>query len=218
MRKITLLFLLMLPFIGFAQNEQSAKQNKFGVGLGYNFNPVMGDSIRPIELAFRYRMGNKHTFELYTPLYFNKVNTKDGTNDVKKQTLYGIGFGYDYTFYTHSNLNFFAGISADYQWYQSRWDFHRINETENTDWTYYEWRKIEGISIKPNIGIRLDFERVTVESKIGITGTFSRHNRYSYSHKKYPASENESEMFFPDEKTNGTKIQPNLFINISYHF
>lgn len=218
MKKLTLLFFILLPYIGYAQTEQPVKQHMFGVGLGYNLNSVMGDSIRPMELSLRYRLNNKHTFEVYTPIFFNKVHTKDGTNDVKKQTLLGVGIGYDYTFYTHSYLNFFAGISADYQWYQNRWDFHRMNVQENKDWVYYEWNKLNGINVKPNIGLRFSFTHLDFESKINLFISKTHHERYAYSEKTFLYSSMISEVFFPDEKFNKLQIGSDLLIKITYLF
>lgn len=54
--------------MGFAQTEYSSGFRKIGVGIGYNSNSVIGDSIRPLELSLRYRINDKHTFRVYTPI------------------------------------------------------------------------------------------------------------------------------------------------------
>ena len=112
--KTILLTLSALMFLitgtSHAQAEQPAQKHRLGIGLGYNFNSVMGDSIRPAEISLRFQINDKHTLQAYVPIGFNRLSTQDGTNDVKKQTLWDVGIGYDYTFYTSTHLIFFCRI------------------------------------------------------------------------------------------------------------
>jgi hypothetical protein len=72
MKITTLLFLLIIPFMGFAQMNQPSDFKKLGIGIGYNFHPAMSDSIRPIELSLRYRINDRHTLQVYTPVSYKK--------------------------------------------------------------------------------------------------------------------------------------------------
>lgn len=120
MKKITLSLLLFISFMGYAQTEQPSQKHKFGVGLGYNINSVMDDSIRPVEISLRYRINDKHTLQLYVPFLkqnhsfrsevpsFHLVQT---VLDTQKNAL-GIGIGYDYRVYSYSFVDLLVGARA----------------------------------------------------------------------------------------------------------
>lgn len=224
MRKVTLLFLLIIPFIGYAQVDEPTSTKNFGVGIGYNFHSVMSDSIRPLELSLHYRIDDRHKLHLFTPVAYQKTDIRDA-DDTRKKTLWGVGAGYDYTFYKHSFLSFFVGIESDYQWYQNRRDLHTVyyeienNEISNeVDWTYYDWIRIKGLSVQPNSGVRFNFNKVTAEFKFGLMYSSLRHKKYSYSKKTRLNSSNAGEMYYPEEHKDIHKFQPSLSLNLLYYF
>lgn len=224
MRKTTLLFLLIIPFIGFAQVDHPTKFKKFGVGIGYNFHSVMNDSIRPFELSLHYRINDKHKLHLFAPVGYQKTDIRD-VDDTRKKTLWGVGVGYGYSFYKHSFLTFFVGIKSDYLWYQNRRDLHAVyyeignNETSNeVDLTYYDWIRIKGLSVHPNSGVRFNFNKVATEFKLGLIYSSLRHKKHSYSKEVRPNFSNEGEMYYPEEYKDIQKFQPALSVNLIYYF
>ena len=172
-KMILLIWLVSISFIGFSQDLR-----KIGIGFGYHTTSIVGDSVRPFELSLRYRINNKHTLQVYAPLWLKKDNQKiehwaDFTKDEHKKmykqiythSLWGIGLGYDYTFYSYSQFNFFTGISTDFQRYEYRNDYYNINyiqlgPIDNRPPVYddfykkietsYYWDRKTGISIIPN--------------------------------------------------------------------
>jgi len=200
-KMILLIWLTTIPFIGFSQDFR-----KVGLGIGYHTTSIVGDSVRPFELSLRYRINNKHTLQVYAPLWLKKDNQKiehwaDFTKDEHKKmykqiythSLWGIGLGYDYTFYSYSQFNFFTGISTDFQWYEYRKDFYHINyiqlgPIDNRPPVYddfykkietsYYWDRKMGISIIPNTGIRFATDKITMEAKLGLY--FSGFNMKAY--------------------------------------
>src|SRR5690554_939689 len=200
MRKIIFLFLLITPVLGFGQDDAPNTFRKFGVGIGYHSNSVIGDSIRPLELSLRYRINDRHTLQLYTPLSYKRKSIRY-MDDVRKYTLWGIGLGYDYRIYAYSYLNFFAGLSADYQWYQERYDSYfkdRIGTSGSyeVEKTYYYWHKVKGVTLNPNIGLRLSFGRLTSEIRVNVPFSKLRNKAYSYSEETVHFGNTSGEGFF----------------------
>ena len=60
---IFLLCILAMP----ASAQENIK--KFGIGLGYHSASIVGDSVRPFDISFRYRINERHTLTLYAPLW-----------------------------------------------------------------------------------------------------------------------------------------------------
>src|SRR5690554_5624425 len=221
---LTLLLLVFLPYTGFAQASSSTDFKKFGIGLGYSFPSFMSDSIRPIELSFRYRINDKHTLQLYAPLSYKKASIRN-LDDTRKETLWGLGLGYDYTFYSYDYLSFFVGLSGDYQWYESRRDFFAIYDAYydgdivgKVEKNYFDWKRVNGLSINPGWGIRLIFSRMTIEANMGLSLSMSRHKRYAYSKEIHPASTMEGESFFPENNIRENKFIAKYSIKIHYYF
>jgi len=224
MKRTFFLFLLIFPVLGFAQTNQPSGLKKIGVGIGYNFNSVMSDSIRPIEFSLRYRINDRHTLQLYAPLSYKRSSIRKA-DDTRKETLWGVGLGYDYTFYTYSHLNFFAGLSADYQWYQTRHDTYYKGPRHLTDGTsyevertYYYWHKVNGLVINPNIGMRLSFGSLTSEIRLNVPLSKLRKEAYSFSEEIYNAGSSTSEGLYPDDKINELKFSTNISAHIIYYF
>ncbi len=221
---LTLLFLLLLPSSGFAQTSSSIDFKKLGVGIGYSSSSVIGDSIRPVKLSFRYRIGDKHTVQLYTPLSYKRSSIRH-SDDTRKETLWGLGLGYDYTFHTYTYLDFFVGLNTDYQWYQTRHDsyykypIHNVDGTSyEIEETYYFWHKVNGLVVNPNIGTRLSFGNITSEVVINIPFSKLKKEAYSFYEEIVPAGKSTSEKFYPDNKINKLKLSTNISINIAYYF
>lgn len=224
MRRATLLFLLIIPFIGFAQVDQPTGFKKFGVGVGYNFHSVMNDSIRPLELSLHYRINDKHKLHLFAPLSYDKKELRN-VDDTWKKTLWGIGLGYDYAFYTHSFIGFFAGVSTDYQKYQNRHDKYykgpRYSSDESlyeVEETYYYWDKVNGLNIVPNIGLRFSLKQLTSEIRLNVPLSRLRKESYSFYKEIYPAGNSTWESLYPDRKINELKTSVNISAYISYYF
>lgn len=224
MRKTTFLFLLIFPVFGFAQTNQPSDLKKIGIGIGYNSHSVISDSIRPIEFSLRYRINDRHTFQLYAPLNYKKSSIRN-VDDTRKETLWGLGLGYDYTFYTYSHLNFFAGASADYQWCQTRHDTYYKGPRYVSDdsfyeveRTYYYWYKVNGLVINPNIGIRLSFGSITSEIRMNVPLSKLRKEAYSFSEEIDNGGKSTSEGLYPDNKINELKFSTNISANIIYYF
>ena len=70
-KMILLIWLTSISFIGFSQDFR-----KVGLGIGYHTTSIVGDSVRPFELSLRYRIDNKHTLQVYAPLWLKKEKQK----------------------------------------------------------------------------------------------------------------------------------------------
>ena len=70
-KMILLLWLTSISFIGFSQDFR-----KVGLGIGYHTTSIVGDSVRPFELSLRYHIDNKHTLQVYAPLWLKKEKQK----------------------------------------------------------------------------------------------------------------------------------------------
>lgn len=154
----------MLPLMGFAQNDKPTKQHKFGVGLGYNFNSVMGDTIRPFEVSLRYKLNDKHTFQLYVPIRM-KENENYTYSKLKNaafsENLWGLGIKYDHSFFKRNGVDFILGLDLGYQ-----------NMNTNNFRNYYyddysmmeEWRiKRDVLYLGIPVGLRCVFDRFGIE-------------------------------------------------------
>lgn len=142
-RKIKLLILLLCILAMPASAQENIK--KFGIGLGYHSASIVGDSVRPFDISFRYRINERHTLTLYAPLWIKndkEVEPKDyevpsyaRKEDMEKHKattkhfLWGIGIAYDYSFYQLSHFAFFAGAKIDYQEYKDRNDLQYVSYT-----------------------------------------------------------------------------------------
>lgn len=224
MKRAIFLFLLIFPVLGFAQTNQSSDLRKIGVGIGYSSHSVMGDSIRPVELSLRYRINDRHTLQLHAPVSYKRSSIRN-MDDTRKETLWGLGLGYDYTFYSCSHLDFFAGVSADYQWCQVRHDAYYKGPKRIADGTsyeiedtYYYWHKVKGVVIHPNMGIRFSFGNVTSEMAINIPLSKLRKEAYSFREEIVPAGKSTSEGLYPDNKINELKFSTNISANIIFYF
>ncbi len=242
-KMILLIWLTSISFIGFSQDFR-----KIGIGFGYHTTSIVGDSVRPFELSLRYRIINKHTLLVDAPLWLKKDNQKiehwaDFTKAEHKKmykqiythSLWGIGLGYDYTFYSYSQFNFFTGISTDFQRYEYRNDYYDINyiqlgPIDNRPPVYddfykkietsYYWDRKTGISIIPNTGIRFVTEKIAVEAKLGLY--FSKFDMEAFYLGKEKGLFDEEWMgwwksYYPDKSKQEYTIRPNISIALSYY-
>lgn len=207
-----------------SQSERSVKTKTIGVGLGYSISSSIGDSVSPINLSLRYRLGQKHTFQFYVPFYL-KRSRKEELPGNWKETNWGIGVGYDYLFYSHSLLDFIAGVKGNYWWYQDRYDEKATIPVYKGDQvlyvknsTYYYWEKVGGFCLIPNIGLRFSVEKATIELLIGVSISSMKKNSYSFREIIYPAAKTTWEEFYPDKNIIESKIHPDTQINLIYYF
>lgn len=227
MKKNVFLLFLLIPFIGTAQNEYSVRTHKLGIGIGYSGKSVINDSIRPVELSFRYRMNDRHTFQLYAPLSYKRRSIR-GADDTRRETLWGVGAGYDYTFFTYDKFGFFAGLGGDYQWFENRKDYCRLYDVyEEQEFVYtkeevsYYWDKIKGVAVIPNIGIRFLTPKVTTELKLNIPINYVKKDSYSFYKTRNVSHESSWatwESFYIDRDINELKLQPAISMNMVYYF
>lgn len=163
MKKIMFL-LLLIPVIAYSQSEnKEKKQNKFGIGVGYSFNNVFGDSIHPFEIVLKYRLKDRHTFYLNVPFQISRKH-KDLSNEDhnaehwKRKNVYGIGGGYDYTIPITSNFSGFVGLGFEYTYYKDLFKGYTAT-TENTISPVYKahWEtfvKKNAYSLLPSAGVQ----------------------------------------------------------------
>lgn len=228
MKRSIFLFLLILPFIGFAQTNQPSDLKKIGIGIGYNFNSVMSDSIRPVELSLHYRINDKHALKIYTPIGVSKRTIDDSIENTHKKKLFGVGLGYDYTLYNYSFFDLLIGLDTSYQWYQSRRDWHSIYNRDlddgsfvETESIYYYWDKAKGMIISPNVGVRFSVNRrVMIEPRINVQVSILNKNSYSFyktrgTHESGWAT---WESFYSDKDIKETAIQAGGSIHLYYVF
>ena len=152
---ILLLCILAMP----ASAQENIK--KFGIGLGYHSASIVGDSVRPFDISFRYRINERHTLTLYAPLWikndkevepknyevpsYARKEDMDKHKATTKHFLWGIGIAYDYSFYQLSHFAFFAGAKIDYQEYKDRNDLQYVSytprhEVHGRDYEYGDFR------------------------------------------------------------------------------
>ncbi len=239
-KKTVLLTLISLVFLKggviYAQTEQPAKQHKFGVGLGYNFNSIMGDTIRPMELSLRYRINNKHTLQLYTPILRKNQTFRAqvpsfhsiGTVLKSKRNALGIGIGYDYVVYSYSSVDFLVGAKAEYLSFNHETDMsnnHIWTDPDSghrygaIDYTFYT-RKGNWLSISPEIGIRAEWNRLFFDAKFLLSGVFLKKEFYKrLKTEKYIQNKTESDQvdwMYP--ATESFKIKSAVSLSVSYYF
>ena len=228
MKRVILLFLLTSPVLMFSQTEKHSVFKMFGGGVGFSTYSLLSDSIQPIELSFCFRINDKHTLELYTPVGINKVTTNDGIVNKHQKKSYGVGVGYDYSFYKHSNLDFFTGINVSYQWFESRRDWHSIYDrlldngsSVETESIYYYWDRVKGAVFTPNVGVRFFIaDKIVVEPRINVMLSILSKNSYSYyqtrnTHESVWATR---ESFYLDKDLKDFEIQSGGSIHIYYCF
>ncbi|MGI6047207.1 MAG: hypothetical protein ACOYEG_04270 [Petrimonas sp.] len=239
-KKTVLLTLISLVFLKggviYAQTEQPAKQHKFGVGLGYNFNSIMGDTIRPMELSLRYRINNKHTLQLYIPvLRRNQAFRSEAASyhlvqtvlDTKKRA-FGIGIEYDYTIYSCSFIDFIVGAKAEYLSFNHETDMsnnHIWTDPDSghrygaIDYTFYT-RKGNWLSISPEIGIRAEWNRLFFDAKFLLSGVFLKKEFYKrLKTEKYIQNKTESDQVdWTYPATESFKVKPAVSLSVSYYF
>ena len=225
MNRIILLFLLSYPILGFSQNDKPTTFKRFGVGIGYSTYSVMSDSIRPIELSLRYRINDKHALQLYTPVSFKRTGVSR-INNTRKQSLWGLGLGYDYTIYTYSSVSLFTGLSANYQWYQNRHDKYykgpRYSIPDESYYdaeeTFYNWYKVRGLTLNPNVGIRLSFGPISTEVQMNLLFSKLRKEAYSFYEEINEGARSVSETLFPENNIVELKHKANFTARFIYNF
>lgn len=244
--KTKLILLTCVLTISFILSAQDFR--KFGIGVGYSTSSIVGDSVSPFELSLRYRINDKHTIQMYAPLWLKQDKQVQGDDkpDYMKQehldmfnhtythSLWGMGAGYDYTFYSYFLFNFFTGVNADFQWYEyredSRYMYYGLIQAVSRPTVYddyykeerlsYYWDRVKGISIVPNTGIRFSTPKLTAEAKINLY--VSRLNKQAYYFGKRKGIWEDSwttwESFYPDKNREELSIRPYISFHLSYYF
>lgn len=232
-----LIILLFVPMLAFAQNDTSAKQQKFGVGLGHNFNSVMGDTIRPFEVSLRYKLNDKHTFQLYAPFltqnnsFRSEITSRHFIQTVldTKKKAFGIGIGYDYAVYSFSFANFLVGARAEYLSFNYETDMsnnHIWTDPDSgrrydaIDYTFYT-RKGNWFAISPEIGIRTEWNRFFFDAKLLLSGVFLKKEFYMRTKANIDRQsiiESIEELDWTYPASESFKIKPAVSLSVSYYF
>lgn len=170
MKRTLFLFLLIFPVLGFAQTNQSSDLKKIGVGIGYNFNSVMGDSIRPIELSLRYHINDRHTLRIYAPIRLKRykqqaieVPFKDGKST---QHLFGVGLMYDYALQWKNDFYWIIGVGGDYQWMKSdNVRNYPVNDVDIVLNHISKWKiNYDAYNFYPLVGVRYAYNKFGIEA------------------------------------------------------
>lgn len=223
-KKLILFLLLSTPFIIFSQDDF----RKLGIGVGYSTSSIVGDSVKPFELSFRYRLDRKHTFQFYVPFYQNQTVYDFGYSKTIKDRLIGLGIGYDYSFYSFSNFDIIAGVNADYRWFENREDYHAM-------WDEYKdnefigkmedrsllWKRYKGFNLSPNTGIRFSINKITTDLKFNLLVSHISRKRY-FNGKIWNHTLMPEPLTGWEEPSVYTiyynKLQGYLSLNLSYYF
>ena len=229
MKKLFLLGLViaMIPIFAYSQSSGKAeKTNRFGIGVGYSFNNLFGDSIHPVELTFKYKINEKHAVYLNVPFRLSKkssnfnysLSSSEGNMNARNN-LYGIGGGYDYNVPVCTHLEGFVGIGFEYLHLDILTKNNLLTKNEknevihNSHYKYSNNRK--AYSLLPQMGLRYTI------------GHFETEVRYKLYMAKIRDTMDEYEIFevpvVGESRTyrapiNETKLQGALSFNISYFF
>lgn len=230
--RITLLFLL-ITLIANAQYDYYYHQpTVVGGGVGSNLVSVIGNDVRPVEVSLRVRINRKHTLQLFTPIFkqTDSFNSKDNTDAgfihsflKTKKSLYGIGVDYDYALHTFSSLDFVVGLRAEFQLYKYRTEltnhhppknnYHNIELTHRSEET-------TNYLITPNAGLRLNFNKFTVDAKFLLSMLSKKGDVDSLTERKTGAQSNmnSSTKEWTDEISNKFKLKPGVVMSVAYYF
>lgn len=159
-----------------------------------------------------------------------KQEHHDLFNHSFRKSLWGIGIGYDYTFHSYSVLDFFAGVSLDYQSYEYREDetymyygliegvYDRSPVYEDfykEERSYYYWDRVRGISVFPNSGLRFSTSKFCVEAKFGLYCSRIYKKAYAFDRRKALYSEWKGESFYPEKNRKGVFLSPDILIGFT---
>ena len=230
MKYLNFLILLMLPFMGLAQNDEPTKQHKFGVGLGYNFNSVMDDTIRPLEVSLRYKLNDKHTFQLYVPFLKSSISLRSEwpsfhyiqtVFEVKKKAI-GVGISYDYVPVSLLFFDFFVGMRAEYASY-----CYETNILNHNNWfgdraydnTFYS-KTNDYFAISPNVGVGVKWLGVCFDARFMLSGYFfdKQVDPIVSTEVEYPEEIFKSTMDWDKLSESGFKTNWNVVVSASYYF
>lgn len=207
--------------MGFGQSEKPNKQHKLGIGFGYNFNSIMGDSVRPIELELRYRFNDNHTLKLFTPIRLkeNKQFLDAPYKNAKTtQHLFGVGLMYDYARYLKNDFYWIIGAGGDYQWMES--DNHRNFPAEGGYNRFVKWKiDHKAYCFYPYTGFRYVINNIGFEAYYKIVlGVLNL--KEDGSHIDYTSKTNEEAQWssYDVPLKRKTMLQSDVSIKIFYYF
>lgn len=235
-QRLTLL-LLLIASVAHAQYDYYYDGPMFGVGAGYNFASVVGDDVRPFEISLRYRINNDNLLQLFVPFLWQNDAYKsqnhpemeliDISLDTKKR-LYGIGVDYDYALQRYSSLDFVIGLRAEYQRYEYLSNLannHRLGDTQLDDGLYpvdlrYRNKKTNNYIISPNIGMRFNLYRFSVDAKFLLSMLSMRGDVDHRIEAREPSVSSKVSITeeWTDEISNKFKLKPGIMVSMSYFF
>lgn len=148
------------------------------------------------------------------------------TEHTIKKKLFGIGAGYDYSFYHHSSLHFFTGINTSYQWFENRMDLHYFENIVSEYGQYVKesiydyWDRVRGVVISPNVGVRFSTDRVMIESRINVPISILNKKSHSFYQTKnaHESSWAIWEGFYPEKEMKDFEMQAGGSIHLYYMF
>lgn len=231
--KLTFLFIfIFLGSIAQAQYDSYPNGTMLGAGIGYNLISIVGDDVRPIDVSFRCRFNNVHSLQLFLPFWKQKDAYKSKgfpemelmkTSLDSKKRLFGVGIDYDYALRSFSSLDFVIGLRAEYQYYKYETNLTNRyppgNDLSGAEITFSS-KKTNNYIISPNAGMRLNFNRFSVDAKF-LLSMLSRNgdvnNRITV---KEPTSSSKVSITkeWTDDITNKFKLKPAVLISMAYFF
>lgn len=227
MKKLFLLGLViaMIPIFAYSQSSGKAdKTNRFGIGVGYSFNNLLGDSIHPVELTFKYKINEKHSVYLNVPFRLSKKssNNSDENNTIdwsERNDLYGIGGGYDYSVPVCTHLEGFVGIGFEYLHLNNHRKGNVLvtnseNEIIRKSHSKFSHNK-KAYSLLPQMGIKYTIGHFETEMRYKVYISKTRETQKEVETFEIPFIDESTDFVFP---INETKLQGALSFNISYFF
>lgn len=227
MKKLFLLGLViaMIPIFAYSQSSGKAeKTNRFGIGVGYSFNNLFGDSIHPVELTFKYKINEKHSVYLNVPFRLSKKssNNSDENNTIdwsERNDLYGIGGGYDYSVPVCTHLEGFVGIGFEYLHLNNHRKGNVLvtnseNEIIRKSHSKFSHNK-KAYSLLPQMGIKYTIGHFETEMRYKVYISKTRETQKEVETFEIPFIDESTAFVFP---INETKLQGALSFNISYFF
>lgn len=233
--RLTLL-LLLIATITHAQYDDYDyyyhEPTVFGLGIGTNLVSEVGNDVRPVEISLRVRFNRKHTLQLYVP-FFNQSDSfksKDAADMgfirsslETKKSLFGVGLDYDYALYTFSSLDFVVGLRAEFQYHKYRTELtnqHPPKNNYNNIELTHRSKKTTNYLIGPNAGLRLNFNKFSIDAKFLLSMLSMRGDVENMTEKKTGEQPNMSSTTkeWTDELSNNFKLKPGAMVSVSYYF
>ena len=234
--RLTLFFLLIVS-ITQAQYNYYYDDPAFGVGFGTNLTSIVGEDVHPTEISLRYRINSSNMLQLLVPILRqkNSFQSQGHTNfelietslDTEKQ-LYGIGLDYDYALQRFASFDFVIGLRAEYQRYKYTSNLTNShlsgssssgNDYGAAELTFYD-KKTRNYIISPNVGLRLKWKRVSIDTKFLLSMLSIRGYVDNRIEAREPSISSKVSITkeWTDHISNKFKLKPGVVISTSYFF